>query len=151
MKRKFILGILLLIVVGGIVGYMIVFKSRADIVNEKPDMVATVPELIAAFEKDTTTASKQFIEKVVQVTGLVKRIDTAGAVILGEDNSPSEVVVAFDQMHHKKDYEQLKVGSQAVLQGVGSGYSISGSDPNDLLSGLGTTVQIRSAGVKTKN
>jgi hypothetical protein len=151
MKRKIILGLLLLIVVAGIIGYMVVFKSRADIVNDKPDMAVTVPELIAAFEKDTAATSKQFIEKVVQVTGLVKRIDTSGAVILGEGNSPSEVVVAFDQKYHKKDYEQLKVGSQAVLQGVGSGYSISGSDPDDLLSGLGTTVQIRSAGVKANN
>ena len=151
MKRKIILGVILLIVVGGIVGYMIVFKSRADIVNEKPDIKVTVQELVASFEKDTAAASKQFIEKVVEVTGRVKRIDTAGAVILGEDGSPSEVVVAFDQLHHKKDYEQIKVGRQTTLQGVGSSYTISGSDPNDLLSGLGTTVQIRSAGVKTKN
>lgn len=151
MKRKIIFGVLLLIVAGGIIAYWIVFKSRADIVQDKPDAQVSAGSLIAAFEKDTASASKQYIDKVVEITGMVKRIDTSGAVILGEEGSLSEVVVAFDQMYHKKDYEELKLGTQAVLQGICSGYAISGSDPDDLLSGLGTTVQIRSAGVKSKN
>ena len=151
MKRKIILGILLLMVVGGIVGYMIVFKSRADIVQDKPDVAVNFKDLIAAFDSDTASAAKRYIEKVVEVTGPVKRIDTSGAVVLGEEGSLSEVVVGLDKKYHAKDYEQLKEGSVAVLQGVCSGYQKSGTDPDDLLSGLGTTVQLRSGGVKNKN
>jgi hypothetical protein len=47
------------------------------------------------------------------------------------------------------DHKQLKVGREAVLQGICSGYSASGSDPDDMLASLGTTVQLRSAGVKS--
>ena len=151
MKRKIILGVILLIVVGGSIAYWIVFKSRADIVQDKPDVQVTAANLVAAFEKDTAAASKQYMDKVVEISGNVKRIDTSGAVILGEETSPSEVVVAFDQMYHKKDYESLVLGKPAVLQGICSGYTISGTDPDDLLSGLGTTIQIRSAGVKSRN
>jgi hypothetical protein len=43
----------------------------------------------------------------------------------------------------------LKVGQAAVLQGVCSGYALSGGG-DDLLSGLGTTVELRSAGVRKK-
>jgi len=46
------------------------------------------------------------------------------------------------------DYEKLKVGSNAVLQGVCSGYDKASSD--DLMASLGTTVELRSAGVKEK-
>jgi hypothetical protein len=49
-----------------------------------------------------------------------------------------------------KDYEKLKTGSVAVLQGICSGGTSSGCDPDDLLAGLGTTVEPRSAGVKEK-
>lgn len=150
MKRKIILTVLLLIVVGGIVGYMIVFKSRGDIVQDKPDATMNFKDLIAAFDADTASAAKRFIEKIVEVSGPVKRIDTSGAVVLGEEGSLSEVVVALDKKYHANDFEKLKQGSVAVLQGVCSGYQKSGTDPDDLLSGLGTTVQFRSGGVKSK-
>jgi len=151
MKRKIILGVLLFIVAAAIVGYAIVFKSRGDIVQDKPDAAITAKALITAFEKDTAIASKQYIEKVVEVSGNVKKIDTAGAVVLGEEGSLSEVVVALDKKYHAKDYEKLKAGSSTVLQGICSGYQASSNDPNDLLSGLGTTVQLRSGGVKNKD
>ena len=82
--------------------------------------------------------------------GLVKRIDTTGAVILGEEGNPSEVVMGFDR-RHMKDFERIKEGSVAIFQGWCSGYSNSGNnDPDDLFAMLGTTIQFRSSGVKDK-
>src|SRR5947208_234929 len=104
MKRKIILGVLLLAIVAAAVGYAIVFKTRGDIVQDKPDAVVSTKSLIAAFEKDTATAGKQYIEKIVEVTGTVKRIDTSGAIVMGDEGSPSEVVVALDKKYHAKDY-----------------------------------------------
>lgn len=150
MKRKLILFFLALIVVAGIVAYAIVFKSRGDIVQDKPDAVVSAKELLAAFDKDTTAASKKFIEKVIEVSGNIKQVDTSGAIVLGDEGSPSAVVIGLDKKYHAKDYENLKAGTAVVMQGVCSGYQASGNDPSDLLSGLGTTVQLRSGGVKSK-
>ena len=149
MRRKIIIGIVILIVVGGLFAYRMWSKERADISQDTPDIVITATELIAAFEKDTVTASKQYIDKTIEVRGNVKRIDTAGAIVLGEESSPSEVVVGLDS-RYVKDAGKLKVGTQAVLQGICSGYNRAGSDPNDMLASLGTTVQLWSASVKEK-
>ena len=149
MKRKIIIGVLILIVVAGIIGYRMYSKQTPDVVQDTPDATVTAKDLIAAFEKDTAAARKQYIDKIVEVTGMVKSVDTSGAVVLGEEGSPSEVVAGLDR-RHMKDYEKLKVGSVAVLQGVCSGYNKSSGDADDLLASLGTTIQLRSAGIKDK-
>jgi hypothetical protein len=49
-----------------------------------------------------------------------------------------------------QDHQKVQVGKVATLQGICSGYSTGGSsDPDDLLASLGTTIQLRSAGVKS--
>ena len=148
MKRRIILIVIAVIAIGGLIGAYLYFKQTPDVVQSKPDVAVNVKELIAAFEQDTAAAHKKYIDKVVEVTGTVKSIDTAGAVVLGEEGSPSEVVVGLDR-RHMDDHRQLKVGATTVLQGICSGYSASGGDPDDLLASLGTTVQLRSAGVKS--
>ena len=148
MKRKIIIGILIIVVVGGFIGYRLYSEETADIVNKKPDEITNVKSLIAAFDADTASASKKYIDKIVEVTGTVKKIDTTGSLVLGEEDNLSEVVVGLDR-RHMKDYENVKLGSVAVIQGICSGYSK--GDGNDLLASLGTSVELKSAGVKTKN
>lgn len=150
MKRNLIFAVLALLVVAVSAGLYFYFKKTPDIVNDEPEAVVTVSDLVRAFEKDTAAASRSYIDKIVEVSGRVKQIDTSGAVVLGDDGSASEVVVGLDR-RHKDDYKRLQTGQPAVLQGICSGYSVSGGgDPDDLLAALGTTVQLRSAGVKNK-
>lgn len=150
MKRKIVFTLAFIIVLLALAAAYYYFKKTPDVVNNTPEVTITAKELVAAFEQDTAAASQRYLDKVVQVWGNVKRVDTAGAVVLGEDGSPSEVVVGFDR-RHIDDYKQLQVGQPAVMQGICSGYTKSGSsDPTDLLAALGTTVQLRSAGVKAK-
>lgn len=148
MKRKIIFLVIGVIAIAGLVGAYFYFKQTPDVVQSKPDVVVNAKELIAAFEQDTVAAHKKYIDKIVEVTGTVKSIDTSGAVVLGEEGTASEVVVGLDR-RHLNDHRQLQVGVTTVLQGICSGYSTSGGDPNDLLASLGTTVQLRSAGVKS--
>ncbi|MDQ3279734.1 MAG: OB-fold putative lipoprotein [Bacteroidota bacterium] len=149
MKRKIILIGLAVALIAGAIGAYLYFKPTPDIVQGQPDVAVKAGELIAAFEKDSAAARSLYIDKIVAVTGTVKSIDTSGAVILGEEGSPSEVVVGLDR-RHMQDHQQLKKGEVATVQGICSGYSTGGgSDPDDLLASLGTTVQLRSAGVKS--
>lgn len=150
MKRTIVVLILVIVAVGGWYAYKMYQEKTPDVVNKDPDIVITAAALLEAFDKDTASARKQYVDRIIEVTGNVKRIDTTGSVVLGEENSSSEVTVGLDR-RHLKDHEKLSVGSVAVLQGICSGSTNGGSsDPNDLLSSLGTTVEIRSAGVKEK-
>jgi hypothetical protein len=148
MKRTILVIILILVVVAVIVGIKLYREQTPDVVNKKPDLVTDAATLLAAFDRDTASASKQYLDKIIEVTGNVKTIDTSGSVVLGEEGSASEVTFGIDR-RHMKDFEKLKAGTKAVLQGVCSGYS-KGSGGDDLLANLGTTVEFRSAGVKEK-
>lgn len=150
MKRKIILVAIAFILLAGTVAAYLYFKPTPDSVQANPDVSVTAKELIAAFEKDTAAASRLYLDKIVAVTGTVQNVDTTGSVVLGEEGSLSVVSIGLDR-RYLNDHQQLTVGQVATLQGVCSGYATSGSnDPDDLLAGLGTTVQLRSAGVKEK-
>jgi hypothetical protein len=147
MKRTIILLVLIIVVAGGWYAWTKYDERTPDVVDKKPDVAVDAKTLIAAFDGDTASASKKYIDKIVQVTGNVKKIDTSGTVILGEEGTASEVVVGLDR-RHMDDHKELKVGSTAVLQGICSGYSKGNGD--DLLASLGTTVELKQAGVKNK-
>jgi len=147
MKRILIVIIFLIIAAAGWYAYKMYQQKTPDIVNKTPDVVISANDLLDAFNKDTALARKRYVDKVIEVRGIVKRIDTTGSVVLGKEESASEITVGLDR-RHLKDYEKLKVGSNAVLQGVCSGYDKASSD--DLMASLGTTVELRSAGVKEK-
>ena len=140
---------LLLVVVAAIIGYRMYSKAEPDVTQDKADVMITAKALVEAFEKDTAAARRQYIDKIVEVSGTVKSVDTSGAVVMGEEGTPSEVVIGLDR-RHLTDAAQLKAGSTAVLQAICSGYTKSSGDSDDLLSGLGTTIQLRSGGIKKK-
>ena len=146
-KHKILFVILVIVIGGGWYAYELYQEKTPDIVNKKADVVISAAQLIEAFIKDTAGARKQFIDKIVEVTGMVKRIDTTGSVVLGEEGSASEVTIGLDR-RHIQDYKKINAGAIAKFQGVCSGYDKGNSD--DLLASLGTTVELRSAGVKEK-
>lgn len=147
--KKIIIAVAVLIVAAAVYGYKLYKQTAPDVVNQTPDVIISANDLLNTFSKDTAIARKKFLDKIIEVTGNVKRIDTTGAVVLGGQESLSEITIGFDR-RHMKDYKKLKKGSVAVLQGICSGSTSSGSDPDDLLAGLGTTIELRSAGVKEK-
>jgi len=145
--RNILLIILLLLLAGGFIGYRMYQQQTPDIVNRKPDIRVKAADLIAAFDHDTAAAARTYLDKVVEVTGTVRNIDTSGTIVLGEPGTEASVSCGLDR-RHMKDFREVKAGSTAVVQGVCAGYEKASGD--DLLASLGTTVQLRSAGVKIK-
>jgi len=151
MKKIILVVVVLIIAVGGWYAYKMYQQKTPDVVDQKADITTTATDLLADFSKDTAAARKQYVDKIIEVTGNVKQIDTTGSIVLGEEGSASEVTVGLDR-RHSKDYQKLRVGGVAVVQGVCTGSTNDGgnADPTDLLASLGTTVELRSAGVKEK-
>src|SRR4051812_13962222 len=147
MKKKIAIAVILVLAIAAVIVYQKIKEETPDVANAKPDIATDVNTLVAAFNSDTASASKKYLNKIVEVTGNVKSVDSS-AVVLGDQDSPSGVTVGLDR-RHLKDHEGLKVGRVAVLQGICSGYSKAEGD--DLLSALGTTIELRSGSVKNKN
>lgn len=146
MKRKIIFAVLLLIVVAAGIAAWKYFEKTDDLVSKEPTAKLTATELLAAFDADTAAASRRYVNKILEVTGTVTTLDSS-AVALGEDGNPSVVTVGLDE-RHLDDIKSLNVGDTVTLQGECTGYEKAAGD--DLLASLGTTVQLRAAGVKKK-
>jgi hypothetical protein len=145
MKKLILFSIVIVLLFAGFRGYQMYQKQTPDVTNQNPAVFVSANDLIAAFNSDTSLASKKYFDKVIAVSGTLKHIDTTGAIALGNVNDVSEVVAGFDA-RHLAELKNLRAGTPITIQGVCSGFTKAGSD--DLLSALGTTVQLRSAGLK---
>jgi hypothetical protein len=146
MKRNILISVLVIVVFGGYLGYRIYMDETVDVVNRKTGIRISADALIAAFEKDSTSAMKTYLDKLIEVTGIVKNIDTSGTVILGAAGSESSVVFSLDR-RHLNDHKNLKPGDPVVMQGKCTGARM-GEEMMGIL--LGTTVEFNFSGVKKK-
>ena len=148
MKRKILIGGLILIVVVGSVGYYMYSKKVQNYAEGEPDIAVTATELIKAFDSDTAGAAKKFVDKKVRVTGIVKSSDSS-AIVLGEEG-PSDVVVGLDE-RNKAEVSKIKTGETVTVQGKISGYQKSSGNLDDLIESLGgTTINLDYAGIIKK-
>ena len=149
MKRKIVIGVLILIVVAGSVVYYLYSKKVQNYAEGEPDFSLSAKELIEAFNQDTASAGRKFADKKIRVIGFVKKLDSS-AIVLGEEGSVSDVVIGLDD-RNLKDIKNMKVGATAILQGKYTGYSKLSGNSEDLIENLGgTTVNIDYAGIINK-
>jgi hypothetical protein len=147
MKRNILIILLVVFVFGGFFAYRIYSDETKDIVNRQPDLKTTAAELVAAFEKDSSSAMKTYIDKIIEVTGKVRSIDTSGAVILGDEGSESSVIFSLDR-RHLNDHKEARAGEAVVMQGKCTGVRL-GEEIMGIR--LGTTIEFNFAGVKKKS
>jgi hypothetical protein len=147
MKRKILITVFVIIVFGSFLAYHFYSNETSDVVNQQPDIHTNAVNMLAAFEHDSSSAMKTYIDKIVEVTGTVKKIDTSGAIILGTEDSESSLVFSLDR-RHLKDYIQTNPGSVAVMQGKCTGFT-PGEDMLGVM--MGSTIEFNFAGVKKKN
>ena len=147
-KRTFIILIITLVIgIGTLVVYKILDEKTPDVSDRKADMTTDVKTLIAAFDKDTASSKKMYVDKLIELKGTVVSIDTSGSIVLGEAGDASSVTVSLDR-RHISDYKKLQVGNVAIVKGICTGFSKASGD--DLLASLGTTVELNFASVKNK-
>jgi RecJ-like exonuclease len=123
MKRIILLAVLLIAAVAAWYGYREYTRTNKDLINTKPDFSFSATELIAAFEKDTASANRQYVDKIIAVTGNVKSIDTNGnpvVIALGEGTEMSSVQCSMDSTHAEA-YRGVKEGDQLNLKGICTG------------------------------
>lgn len=147
MKRNFLIVSLILITGLAITIYLMYTHEPTDQAAAKPDFRLTTSQLLAAFQKDSAASRQKYTDKIVEISGQVKSLDTSGSIILSETGEAAEVIVAIDSRYLPL-LKQTAPGSGIVIQGIFSNYSSGETTGDDLLAGLGATVRIRAAGIK---
>lgn len=123
MKRIIFLVLFLIVAFFGWYAYTEYNRKNVDLLNKKADVITSATALIAAFEKDTASANKKYVDKIIEVSGTVKSIDTNGnpvVIALGEKGKMSSVQCSMDSTH-ASGYTSIKEGEIHTVKGICAG------------------------------
>ena len=111
-------GVILLVIAWYI--YKEYNRENVDLKTMSPHFTSESGELIAAFEKDSASANRKYVNKVVQVSGTVKTIDANGnpvVIALGNPGEMSSVLCSMDSTY-ANEYQQIREGENIILKGM---------------------------------
>ena len=122
--RKILL-LLVILVIGFLAWYGLKEYNRKnkDLKSLTADIKIDAPSLIADFEKDSSSANRKYTDKIIAVTGNVKKIDADGnpvIIFLSNPNQMSSVKCSMDSTH-AEDYKVIKPGSSITIKGKCTG------------------------------
>lgn len=124
MKRKILLIILALGVIGAVIGHRL-YNERTPTASEKAaDMTVDAITLFKAYSTDEVAAGKSYNDKVLQVSGTVRSIDRPekGPVnVMLETGDPMGAVVCEFAPEGAPDWQQ---GKPVTLKGICAGYNL---------------------------
>ncbi|MEQ1798714.1 MAG: hypothetical protein ABL872_12235 [Lacibacter sp.] len=129
-KKKLIRNVLLIAVVLGIgaaiYGYKEFNRKSESITNETADFKVKPLDIITAFTDDEKAATLKYGGKIIQVAGLVKKLDKDElgnyTVVIGDNSSLSSVRCSVDSLF-TKDVAALQLNTPAFLKGVCTGFN----------------------------
>ncbi|WP_369998765.1 hypothetical protein [Winogradskyella sp.] len=75
MKRNWVVLIIGLII-AAIISYNYIYQNHRDIANESAEYTMVASELSELFSKNLTSAEHKFLNKTIEVSGLVSEINT---------------------------------------------------------------------------
>ena len=140
-----VLLLVIIVLAGAWYGYKLYTGKVPSLTEIKADASISATDLIAAFEKDSASANKQYLGKILEVSGNVKSVEKeSGTVSLGVADGNSSVRCSIDSAF-VKDIEQLNPGSAITIKGNCTGFM-----PDETGLGLGSDVVLNRCVFETK-
>lgn len=137
MKRFVLLLLVIIVLAGAWYGYKLYTGKVPSLTEVKADASVTATGLIAAFEKDSSNANKQYLGKILEVSGDIKSVEKeSGTISLGNAESNSSVRCSMDSAF-VKDIATLNPGSTITIKGHCTGFM-----GDEMGMGLGSDVQL---------
>ncbi len=124
MNRRNIL-VLILILAGATLyyGYKLYNKPVAKVSDLKSEFVLTAKDFCSEFDADEDAATKKYLEKVIELTGIIDTIsknETGATIItLSGEGSMSSVACEMDSSNERT--ASLLKGQSVTLRGICSG------------------------------
>lgn len=101
--KKFLPYVLVLIVVSGAVGYFMYNKPHNETKGATSDVIISPADLLKAYETDEAAADLAYLDKILEVEGIVKSIH-----VLDQGSSLSLDAVAKCQPSHVSLKQQMR-------------------------------------------
>lgn len=126
--NKYLKIVLALLVIGG-VGSIYVYKNiynkpHVNINNSQVDFIVTPDELIDDFKDNEQEANKKYLDKIIQINGVVHKIDMTNGLstlTFKNGNSLESVICNMDPGENEK-ISKLETGETIQAKGICTGY-----------------------------
>lgn len=105
-------------------------RLQPELKSTPPAMEVSVDELYAAYEADKAAADAKFLDKLLNLTGIVARIvatDISGMrfiVLAGADEEERHIALCEFDRRRGSEINQLTTGQTVTVQGRCEGYQI---------------------------
>ena len=121
---KITLFVIFFIALTGILAALYFYNlQHKNLQKVKPDFVITATDLLKAFEDDENAATRQYLEKVVEVSGIIQSVKSGEnntlSLSLKTDSDLSSVICTFQG---NPDPSEFSIGEQITLRGECSGF-----------------------------
>jgi hypothetical protein len=132
-----LLLLVIIVLAGAWYAYKLYTGKVPSLTEVKADVSISAADLIAAFEKDSASANRQYLGKILEVNGNVKSIEQESATVsLGMAKGNSSVRCSMDSAF-VKDIATLNPGSDITIKGHCTGFM-----GDEMGMGLGSDVQL---------
>lgn len=108
-------------VCGGAIGYTMFNKTLPSTIKQSTDLKIESSSLLDAFENDENEANKKFLDKVMEVSGTVGKIEKMEgkiSIYLSTGNELSNIICQLESDIMPK----LKEGDKTIIKGICTGY-----------------------------
>ena len=121
---RFILIAILISGLAGLIAAIYLFNLRnKDLLKEKPDFIITAEALQKEFESDENASTLKFVNKIVEVTGVISSVEKGENnslnIALATGSNMSSVICTFPG---NTDTSGLVPGQTLTLRGECSGF-----------------------------
>ena len=122
-KKNILIGIIAFATLGGAYGYYEWNRKHEDMASVKADMSLDAKAIFDEFSADENSANAKYLDKVIQVKGVVASTDKQGGstVITLETGDPMGGVVCELDEFSKQEKTDFQAGEEVVFKGTCSG------------------------------
>lgn len=115
-----LLGVLIVL----LVSIKLYNKPHKEVQNSPPDVMITAESLIGAFENNEQEANEKYLDKIIQIEGVVSSINTSNGnsvITLSASDSMGTVVCTMEPSQNKRVLG-IENGTTITLKGICTGF-----------------------------
>ncbi|HEY6976590.1 MAG TPA: hypothetical protein VH396_09870 [Chitinophagaceae bacterium] len=146
-KRNILIAIAFITTCAAVYGFIEYNRVAKDLIYVKAKFTVSAEAIMESFAKDELKANKQYLGRVVAVSGNIRAIEATdknnSILVLGDETSLSSVRCSLDSTHMNV-LQNLHTGEKVTVKGIITGYN---ADETGL---LGSDIQMNRCIINSK-
>ncbi|MGK0326494.1 MAG: hypothetical protein ACJA2M_000523 [Polaribacter sp.] len=120
--KKIIIGILVLGIIGVFIAYKMYNKPHVNVEEASADISITADKILNDFSSDENSANLKYLDKIIEVKGVVSEINIEKGIITIETNDDFGSVLCHLSEEASRKISGLQEGQIIVVKGICTGF-----------------------------